>query len=217
MKNEVNYSNFSKSLGLFDYINPVLYGITTLTIIKNMNHGMIQWVYILFIMGAAISLIFGIMIPTIKLLVGLGKVQFKMPVNIVFLVNIGIFVSGITLFKTVFSIGLCLFIIYIIAVSLILFILYCKNRKFNTIAVLTGAVGYLLIYDSLITLSVRNNFQIPVILYALAILMFLFLCMIGIKFNLKDARVHWIIEITNVICQFLVAVGTIILFDFITI
>lgn len=217
MKNEVNYSNFSISLGLFDYINPVLYGITTLTIIKNMNHGMIQWVYILFIMGAAISLIFGIMIPTIKLLVGLGKVQFKMPVNIVFLVNIGIFVSGITLFKTVFSIGLCLFIIYIIAVSLILFILYCKNRKFNTIAVLTGAVGYLLIYDSLITLSVRNNFQIPVILYALAILMFLFLCMIGIKFNLKDARVHWIIEITNVICQFLVAVGTIILFDFITI
>ena len=35
---------------------------------------------------------------------------------------------------------------------------------------------------------------------------------IGIKANLKNPKVHWIIEISNVICQFLVAFGTIILF-----
>lgn len=217
MENNVNHSKFSVSLGLFDYINPILYGITTFTIIRNMDHAMRRWTYILFIIGAVISLIFGITIPTIKLLVGLGKVKFKMPVNIVFFVNIGIFISGITLFKTIFNINLYLFIVLIFAVSLLLLFLFNKTKKFNTIAVLTGAAGYLLIYYSLITLSLRNDFITPVILYALAIFLFIFLCFIGIKANLKDAKVHWVIEISNVLCQLLVAIGTIILFGFITI
>lgn len=217
MENNANHSKFSVSLGLFDYINPMLYGITTFTIIRNMDHAMSRWTYILFIIGAVISLIFGITIPTIKLLVGLGKVKFKMPVNIVFFVNIGIFISGITLFKTIFNINLYLFIALIFAVSLLLLLLFNKTKKFNTIAVLTGASGYLLIYYSLITLSLRNDFITPVILYALAILLFIFLCFIGIKANLKDAKVHWVIEISNVLCQLLVAIGTIILFSFITI
>ena len=89
--------------------------------------------------------------------------------------------------------------------------LYRKTKKFNTAAVLTGAVGYLLIYVSLILLSIRNNVLMAIILYALAICIFVFLCGIGIKADLKNAKIHWVIEISNIICQFSVALGTVLL------
>lgn len=38
------------------------------------------------------------------------------------------------------------------------------------------------------------------------------LCGIGIKVNLKNPKVHWVIEISNVVCQLLVAIGTVFLF-----
>ena len=84
---EKKLSKFSVPLGLVDYINPIFYGITTFTIIKNMNNVMSLPSYIFFIVGAVISLIFGLTIPTVKVLVGTGKIKFKMPVNFVFFVN----------------------------------------------------------------------------------------------------------------------------------
>jgi len=212
MVDNVGHSGFSVSLGLFDYINPVLYGITTFTVIRNMSQAVSRWACVLFIIGAVVSLIFGITIPTIKLLVGLGRVKFRMPVNIVFFVNIGIFISGIALLKMVFGVKLYLFIALIFAAALLLLFIFHKTGEFNTAAVLTGAAGYLLIYYSLITLSLRNDLVIPAIMYVLAILLFIFLCIVGIRSDLKDAKVHWVIEISNVLCQLLVAVGTMTLF-----
>ena len=49
-------------------------------------------------------------------------------------------------------------------------------------------------------------------MYAIAILLFVMLCGIGIKANLKNPKVHWVIEMSNVLCQFLVAAATILLF-----
>ena len=91
--------------------------------------------------------------------------------------------------------------------------MYAKSKKANTIAILTGAVGYLLLYTSLITLSVRRSAVLPVVLYGFAILLFIMLCGIGIRANLKNPKVHWVIETSNVLCQLLVAVSTIILFS----
>ena len=108
--------------------------------------------------------------------------------------------------------NLILLLIIITFVISILFVIYKKNRKINTIAVLTGAFGYMMVYISLITLSIRRGVLLPIILYAVAILIFVMLCAVGIKANLKKPKVHWFIEISNVICQLLVAVGTIILF-----
>jgi hypothetical protein len=186
MENKENHVKFSVSLGLFDYINPILYGIFSFTVIRNMAQAMQGWVWALFIAGAVLSLIFGLTIPTIKLLVGLGRVKFRMPVNIVFFVNIGIFLSGFALLVTVFRIKLSVFLALILAAALLF--LYRKTGKFNTIAVLTGAAGYLFLYASLIALSVRNGCRVPLILYALAILLFVFLCAVGIHANLKDAK-----------------------------
>ena len=78
---------------------------------------------------------------------------------------------------------------------------------------MTGAIGYILLYVSLIILSVEKKVMLPVLFYALAILFFFMLCGIGIKADLKNPKVHWVIEISNVMCQFLVAVGTVILFS----
>lgn len=205
-------SKFSVPLGLVDYINPIFYGITTFTIIKNMNNTMNVPNYIIFIIGAVLSLIFGLAIPTLKVLVGTGKVKFKMPVNFVFFVNSGILISGLSLFQNVMKVKYYIILAILIVIFLVLYLLYNKTKKFNTIAVLTGVIGYLFIYVSLITLALQNDIIISAILYGISICFSLALCMVGIKANLKDARVHWILEISNIICQCSVAIGTIILF-----
>lgn len=205
-------NNFSVALGLTDYINPVMYLITSITLIINLKQIMSIPYNIFYIIGVIISLIFGFTIPTIKLLVGLGKIKFSLPVNLVFYVNSGIFISGLMLLKNIMNLNLIFFIGIILLSLVILILIYLKTKKFNNIAVLTGAIGYLLIYISLITKSISNEIIIPIILYGIAICLYLLLIGIGLKANLKDARVHWILEISNIICQSSVAAGTILLF-----
>ncbi len=202
---------FSVALGLFDYINPIFYGVTVNTVMVKMFGVMSVPTYILFAVGAVISLIFGLSIPTVKLIVGLGKMQFKMPVNLVSFVNTGILLSGIALVSHVVGVKPLTLIIVLLCAAGIIGFLWYKTGKFNTVAVLIGAVGYLMIYASLITLSVRNGVIPPIFLYALAICLFVFLCLVGILSNLKNAKVHWVIEISNVVCQFSVALATVIL------
>lgn len=69
-----------------------------------------------------------------------------------------------------------------------------------------------MLYSSLITMSIRNHYILPIFLYGFDIVLFVMLCGIGIKANLKNPKVHWVIEISNVICQLLVAVSTLLLF-----
>ena len=205
-------ASFSIGLGLFDYINPIFYSITTITIFFNLKDKIPTPLFILFLVGMILSLIFGFSIPTVKCLVGLGKMQFKMPVNLVFYVNSGILLSGIALFKYVSNINNVLFVtILVLAIIGLCFIVY-KTKKFNTVAVLTGAIGYILLYSSLIPLALNKEMIIPVTMYAIAIVLFLFLCGVGIKANLKNPKVHWVIEISNVICQGLVAIATVLQF-----
>ena len=101
------------------------------------------------------------------------------------------------------------------AIFIIVFpaVIYSRSGKINSAAVLTGAAGYLLLYISLITLSAGRGMTLPVIMYALAIILFVMLCGIGIKADLKNPKVHWVIEISNVVCQFLVAAATVMLFS----
>ncbi len=211
MKNKKEkFNKFSVPLGLLDYVNPIFYTITIVTIIKNIS---LDSPYsLILLIGGIISILFGFIIPTGKVIVGLGIIEFRMPVCLVFCVNSGIFLSGLMLLKYAFIISLSLLLIISLIMFLLLYLTYRKSKKINTIAVLTGAFGYLMLYISLITISIRNNYVLPIILYVLAILLFVMLCGIGIKSNLKNPKVHWVIEISNVICQFLVAISTIILF-----
>ena len=206
------FNRFSVPLGLLDYVNPILYTVTMTTIIRNIYSGMSSPFNRILFLGALISIFFGFIIPTGKVIVGLGLIRFVMPVPLVFCVNAGIFLSGMMLLQHVLDLKpAVLLMLFLLAVIFLAFV-YRKSRKANTIAVLTGAIGYLLIYSSLILLSLRKAMGVPVILYALAILLFVMLCGIGIKANLKDPKVHWVIEISNVLCQFLVALATVLLY-----
>ena len=209
---EKRFSRFSVPLGLLDYINPILYSITMVTITRRLFSVMGHPGNIIFLIGAIISVFFGLIIPTGKVLVGLGVIKFRMPVSLVFSVNTGILISGLMLLKFVMNLQPVLLALLILGIVAVLVLMYKRSRKVNTIAVLTGAVGYLLLYISLITLSIRKPAVLPIIMYAIAILLFVMLCGIGIKANLKNPKVHWVIEISNVLCQFLVAAATILLF-----
>ena len=96
-------NKFSVPLGLLDYINPIFYAITIYTIISNI-YPLLQTPYnYILLIGAIISLLFGFIIPTGKVMVGLGIIKFRMPVSLVFCVNIGILLSGLMLLKYVIS------------------------------------------------------------------------------------------------------------------
>ena len=210
MKDKMN--KFSVSLGLFDYINPIFYTITSITIMLNMFNVMDKPLYTLYIIGAIVSIIFGLTIPTVKVLVGLGKFSFKMPVNLVFYVNTGIYISGLALLTYLFNISLFKFIFIILFTLALLALMLYKSKKFNTVAVLIGAFGYILLYFSLINTSLIKALYLPLIMYIIAICLFIFLALVGIMSDLKNPRVHWVIEISNVLCQGLVAIATILLF-----
>ena len=199
-------------LGLLDYVNPIMYSVTIITVLINTFSPMGAPYNIIMLIGAVISILFGFAIPTGKVLVGLGKIKFVMPVGLVFCVNMGILLSGLMLFRYVMDLDWFILLAVVAVIIAALVAIYFKTKKPNTIAVLTGAFGYLLIYTSLITLSIRSGIAVPIVLYAVAILLFVMLCGIGIKADLKNPKVHWVIEISNVTCQTLVAAATVILF-----
>lgn len=209
---EKKFTTFSVPLGLLDYVNPILYTVTMVTIIRNLYSEMESPFNTILLAGAVISIFFGLVIPTGKVIVGLGIIKFRMPVSLVFCVNTGILISGLMLLKYVMELNTAVMAMMTAVIVVLLILIYSKNKKINTAAVLTGAAGYLLIYTSLITLSVRTGKTVPVIMYGTAIMLFLMLVGIGIKADLKNPKVHWVIEISNVICQLLVAIATVVLF-----
>ena len=210
---ERRFNSFSVPLGLLDYVNPILYTVTMITVIRNIGYQMAYPLGMYMFIGVLISVFFGFIIPTGKVLVGLGIIRFRMPVSLVFCVNSGILISGLLLFHYVMKLKFIAVVMMFSLIVILLTLLYLKNRKMNTVAVLIGAVGYLLIYISLITLSFRKEMIVPVILYGLAIGLFVMLCGIGIRADLKNPKVHWVIEGSNVLCQLFVAIATLILFS----
>jgi len=205
-------NKFSVPLWLLDYINPIFYAITIYVIISNI-YPLLQTPYnYILLIGAIISLFFWFVIPTGKVMVWLGIIKFRMPVSLVFCVNFGILLSWLMLLKYVMSISLTTLFVIVVFILITLILIYLKSKKINTIAVLTWAYWYLLMYISLITLVIKNNVVLPIILYGIAILLFIMLCGIGIKADLKNPKVHWVIELSNVVCQGLVALATTILF-----
>ena len=206
------FESFSVPLGLLDYGNPVFYTVTMVTILKNMYGVMDRPFNVILLMGAIISIFFGLVIPTGKVIVGLGLIEFKMPVSLVACVNTGILISGLMMLRHVLELSLPALLIILLLAAAALYLIYSKSKKFNTVAVMTGAIGYMLLYVSLIILSIEKDIFLPILFYVLAIFFFFMLCGIGIKADLKNPKVHWVIEVSNVMCQFLVAVGTVILF-----
>lgn len=212
MDKKSKMNSFSVALGLFDFINPIFYAITSIMIIRNLYAVMNKPTFIFMAVGCIISMIFGLSIPTLKIIVGLGKVKFKMPVNLVFYVNSGLFITGLALIKHTLSLSMPIMIIIAVVSLALLILLYIKSKKFNTVAVLIGMIGYALIYISLIKSAIALGYTLSIILYSIAIMLMIFLVLLGCFSDLKLPLVHWTLEITNVTCQGLVALSTVLLF-----
>ncbi|MCR5782376.1 MAG: hypothetical protein K6G90_06510 [Clostridia bacterium] len=208
---EEKFSKFSVPLGLLDYVNPICYCITMVTIIRHTRADMGQPYGVIFLIGAIISVLFGFVIPTGKVIVGLGLVKFRMPVSLVFCVNTGIFISGLMLLRYAVNVSAAWLCVPAAVTAALLILSYRRSRKINTVAVLTGAAGYAMLYASLIIMAAKWGAAPSIVMYAAAILLFIMLCGIGIRADLKNPKVHWVIEASNVVCQALVAAATLVL------
>jgi len=198
-------TTFSVLLGLTDYVNPIFYTFFFITMMKGLKEKSNPTMFNIFRVGAIISLVGGYFIPTGKVIVGLGLFDFVMPVPVVHLVNTGFLISGVTLFlmcrnKTYKDLpvveDILLAVAYVAA-----FVAICVFSKYNTAAVLTGVVGIVLIYVSMVIMSIRSHKVLPMILAILSFFLTFFLAGVGTKADLYSPAVHWVIELTNIVCQ----------------
>lgn len=197
-------NEFSVALGLLDYVNPILYALIFTNLIKNLRNKINKKFFIPFCVGSILSLSFGLLIPTVKVIVGLKIMEFSMPVNLVFFVNVGFFISGLSLFISTFKDD------------------YYKNSMlsiilpyslFNSIAVFLGVIGIVLLYISLIRIAKVKDRKKTIIFICISICLTLFLGCVGSFADVTNAIVHWVIEITNICCQFCFYLGTLALFS----
>lgn len=131
---ERRFNSFSVPLGLLDYVNPILYTVTMITVIRNIGYQMAYPLGMYMFIGVLISVFFGFIIPTGKVLVGLGIIRFHMPVSLVFCVNSGILISGLLLFHYVMKLKFIAVVMMFSLIVILLILLYLKNRKMNTIS-----------------------------------------------------------------------------------
>ncbi len=201
------------ALGLLDYINPICY--TAFTVIgffyfrKMMKPGF----YYVYFVGAVISLIGGFFIPTIKTLIGLGIMDWNLPVSKVIIANTGFLISGPTLFigtmkanradapknknVTLNSLGL----------------LAADLAFLNKFIVGFGALGMILIYITTAKLAIERKRYYAVATIAISLCGTLFESFYSNSgTDLNSPLVHWVIEIGAVITHLMLVLSAYLLF-----
>ena len=209
-KTDSQKKGFSVALGLVDYVNPLTYSINTFLILSGVRHLMNPVQFWAYLIGIIISLIIGIVIPTRKLLVGLGKIEFRLPYALFFIVNLGIMVTGVALFGTVA--GTKALLIALAVILAIILGLWAKTKRFNSAIMFTGTLGYTLIYISLVMLSLRAGKILPMILFILCWCIMMGIIVMSMKVDLTNPKWHWPIEGGNISCRIILMIGLIILF-----
>lgn len=198
---------FSVALGLFDYINPICY--TTFSIIgfKHFRKIMKSGFFYVYLIGCIISLVGGFTIPTIKTLVGLGIIEWGLPVKPVTIANFGFLVSGPTLF---------------------LGTLKCNRRSGSDIMLMSsglslaflnkfivgfGAFGMIMIYVTTAKLAFERKRPYAAITLIVSLCGTLFESVYSnIGTDLNSPAVHWVIEIGAVITHVMLVVSAYLLF-----
>lgn len=209
-KTESQKKGFNVALGLIDFLNPVCYSINTFLIFAGVKAIMKPVQFWAYLVGIVISLVLGLIIPTGKLLVGLGKIEFKLPYFMFFVVNFGIMLTGVALFSVVASAKTL--IICLIAILVIILGIWAATKKFNSAIMFTGTLGYTLIYAALVMFALKAGLIIPVILFALCWCLMIGVIIFSMSADLTNPKNHWPIEGGNIACQFVLMVGLILLF-----
>ncbi|WP_407430842.1 hypothetical protein [Methanobrevibacter sp.] len=184
---------FSVELAIVDFLVPIIFSCSFMILKNNLKSKMEKKFYSFFVIGMSMSLVMGFIIPTYKLIVGLGFLNFTPPGYLVVITGIGLLIAGISLFINVFKeedlskwcgAGLILPIAYL-----------------NMIWIILGVVGEALIYISLIKISKENNLKKPIIFLIISFCFIILMGMCGSLQNINSALTHWILEIENVCTQ----------------
>lgn len=202
-------NNFNLALGLFDYINPICYTIFTIIGFKHFKKIMKDGFFYTYLIGAIISLIGGFFIPTIKTLVGLGVIEWGLPVSKVIIANTGFLISGPALFVGTLK----------------------SNRRENSDIMLMsttgglglaflnkfivgfGAFGMIMIYITCAKLALEKKRPYAAITLIVSLLGTLFESVYSNSgVNLNSSAVHWVIEIGAVITHIMLVVSAYLLF-----
>lgn len=202
-------NEFSVALGLFDYINPICYTIFTLIGIKHFRKIMKDGFFYVYLVGAVVSLVGGFFIPTIKTLVGLGIIEWGLPVSKVIIANTGFLISGPTLFIGTLK----------------------RNRRENSDIMLMssagglslaflnkfivgfGALGMIMIYVTCAKLAIEKKRPYAAITLIISLVGTLFESVYSNSgADLNSAAVHWVIEIGAVITHLMLVVSAYLLF-----
>ena len=199
---------FSVALGLFDYINPVCYTIFSIIGFKYFRKLMKPHLFCIYFVGCIISLVGGFFIPTIKTLVGLGIIEWKLPVSKVIIANTGFLISGPTLFigtlKANRKEGSNVRLLSIGSMSL---------AFYNKLIVGFGAIGMIMIYVTCAKLAIERKRYGAVAAICVSLAGTLFESVYSnAGVNLNSAAVHWVIEIGAAITHLMLVVSAYLLF-----
>lgn len=196
---------FSVELAIFDFLVPILFSCSFIILKNNLKSKMEKTHYRLFIAGMSLAIIMGFIIPTYKLIVGLGFMKFTPPGYLVVITGIGLFTAGTSLSANVLKekdlgrwcgAGLLLPIAYL-----------------NMIWIVLGMIGEILIYISLIKIAKENNLKKPIIFLAISLCFMVLMGMCGSVENINSALTHWALEIMNVSTQVFLLLGVVSLFS----
>ena len=202
-------NEFSVALGLFDYINPICYTIFSIIGFKHFRKIMKSGYFYVYLVGCIISLIGGFFIPTIKTLVGLGVIEWGLPVSKVIIANTGFLISGPTLFigtlkrnrregsdVMLMSTGSGLSLAFL-----------------NKFIVGFGALGMIMIYITCAKLAIERKRPYAAITLIVSLAGTLFESVYSnAGTDLNSAAVHWVIEIGAVITHIMLVVSAYLLF-----
>ena len=208
---------FSIWLGLMDFLNPIIYTLFFVTLLRglkarNADPGMIK----VLTFGAILSLTAGYIIALGKTIVGLGLIKFTLPVPLFYATDIGFLISGVTMlliYKNKTYKGLPAWVKIVVPVLFIaLSVFVCVSQGANAGAQLTAAIGTFLIYGTMIAFAAREKNWLAMVLAIIPILTTAALIPYSASVDLTDPATHWVIEPTNIAGQLALWLSAVVFF-----
>ncbi|MCR4618396.1 MAG: hypothetical protein K5669_09480 [Lachnospiraceae bacterium] len=202
------------ALGLLDYVNPICYATFTIIGFFYFRKMMKPAFYYIYFIGAIISLIGGFFIPTIKTLIGLGVMEWNLPVSKVIIANTGFLISGPTLFiGTLKANRLDAPKDKNVTLNSLPVLLAADLAFLNKFIVGFGALGMILIYVTCAKLAFERKRYNAVATIAVSLCGTLFEAFYSNSgTDLNAPAVHWVIEIGAVITHLMLVLSAYLLF-----
>jgi len=193
---------FTVWLGLTDYLNPIFQTLTLICFIIFLRGILSKTRYSLVIIGEILAIASGFIIPTTKVIIGANNSDLPMNFLVYFVLftDIGLFISGSTLLSSFFKSKLG-YLLYF-GIAAITVALAFTFAGFNAGAVVIGLFGLLALDTAIFLFGKKNKRPAAMILVCVSLAITLSLGFVGMLGNLKDSKIHWIIEVTNAFGQF---------------